>query len=73
MGVVINNQSQNKAQTSPAELIISSPILLLNFLLRASPELIINRLIDNEKGTSNRPYPIAPPEFFIAKKLKGMK
>lgn len=72
-GAESNNQSQNKAQTNPTELIIRSPILLLNFLLKVSPELIINRLIDNEKGTSNRPYPIVPPEFFIATKLNGMK
>ncbi|HBH07444.1 MAG TPA: hypothetical protein DDX92_12675 [Flavobacteriales bacterium] len=73
MGVDSNSQSQNKAQTSPTELIINSPILLLNFLLKVSPELIISRLIEREKGTSKSPYPIAPPEFFSVMKLNGMK
>ena len=73
LGVVKSTQNQKTAQTSPIELITSSPMLLLNLFLKVSPEKINKRFIETEIGKIKSPYPIGPPEFLSVMKLKGIK
>jgi hypothetical protein len=52
---------------------ISSPMLLLNFVLKVSPADISKRLIESEIGNIRSPYPNAPPVDFNVTKLNGKK
>ena len=52
---------------------IKSPKLLVNFLLKVSPPVIISRFIDKEIGNNRSPKPNVPPVVLNIIKLKGRK